>query len=391
MGKKLTQEEFEKRVFDMHNDRFVVVGEYINSHTKLDVFCKNCGYIFSGNPYSLMRGCSCPICTNQIVQKGFNDIWTTHPYIAKHLKNPDDGYKYTYGTNVKLSFVCPNCHGTIYNTPRDLYNKKTGSIRCSNCGDGISYPEKLITNILYQLDIEFKYQLTSRDFKWCNKFRYDFYLPKYNCIIEVHGAQHYINRATFGNVNNFKEIIKTDEVKQKLAQKYVKKYIVIDAKKSEFNYLKESIINSELANMFQIENIDWNICAKKASNSLQVIICNEWDINIQDVDVLAQKYNINKATVYNYLEFGASSGFCSYCKDKNLLYQKEKQYKKIAKRLSKKIICVETGEIFNSIKDAQSKFNIKGKGISKTLTGQTKSAYGFHWKYLNEEPEMVLF
>ena len=53
----------------------------------------------------------------------------------------------------------------------------------------------------------------------------------------------------------------------------------------------------------------------------------------------------------------------------------------------KKIICVETGEIFNGSQDVIDKM-FKGKGDSSTIRtnsrGKTKSAYGYHFKYIDE-------
>ena len=53
---------------------------------------------------------------------------------------------------------------------------------------------------------------------------------------------------------------------------------------------------------------------------------------------------------------------------------------------SKKIICIETGEIFGSITDAT--FYITGKrrggNICECAKGHRKTAYGFHWKYIDE-------
>lgn len=40
---------------------------------------------------------------------GVTDLWTTHPHIAKLLLNPDDGYTVTYGSSKKLDWKCPDC------------------------------------------------------------------------------------------------------------------------------------------------------------------------------------------------------------------------------------------------------------------------------------------
>lgn len=55
--------------------------------------------------------------------------------------------------------------------------------------------------------------------------------------------------------------------------------------------------------------------------------------------------------------------------------------------LSKKIICLETGEIFNGSQDVIDKmFNGKGHfdTISKCCLGKRKSAFKYHFKYIDE-------
>lgn len=46
----------------------------------------------------------------------------------------------------------------------------------------------------------------------------------------------------------------------------------------------------------------------------------------------------------------------------------------------KKVICIETGEIYNSMKDAAKANNIKISGISHCICGYAKTAGGLHWK-----------
>lgn len=52
---------------------------------------------------------------------------------------------------------------------------------------------------------------------------------------------------------------------------------------------------------------------------------------------------------------------------------------------SKKVRCVETGIIYNSISDASRKNNIKGRGhVSACCKGTRKTAGGYHWEYYEE-------
>ena len=51
----------------------------------------------------------------------------------------------------------------------------------------------------------------------------------------------------------------------------------------------------------------------------------------------------------------------------------------------KKITCVETGEVFSSIKKAAEKYNVKPPNISAVLAGIRKTSGGFHWEYFDAE------
>ncbi|MGP1351652.1 MAG: NUMOD4 domain-containing protein [Hoylesella marshii] len=50
------------------------------------------------------------------------------------------------------------------------------------------------------------------------------------------------------------------------------------------------------------------------------------------------------------------------------------------KRNAQRILCVETGEIYASIKDAANKINITHSDIDHVLSGRSKSAGGYTWK-----------
>ena len=52
---------------------------------------------------------------------------------------------------------------------------------------------------------------------------------------------------------------------------------------------------------------------------------------------------------------------------------------------SKKVQCLETGEIFNSASEARRNKQIKGNHITECCNGARKTCGGFHWKFINED------
>ena len=157
------------------------------------VECIICGYIYDKNEYNLKNGNKCPCCTSNIIVTGINDIATKSPYLIKYFVNPEDAKKHGCYSNQKLPMNCPYCGYKKTLTPNKLSTK---GFSCNQCGDGISYPNKFVTNILIQLGIEFELEKT---FGWSNKKKYDIYIPSLEMIIENHVSQHYGNYFRNGN------------------------------------------------------------------------------------------------------------------------------------------------------------------------------------------------
>ena len=54
---------------------------------------------------------------------------------------------------------------------------------------------------------------------------------------------------------------------------------------------------------------------------------------------------------------------------------------------AKKVICIETNEVFDSITECAKAKNITLQAISNCLTGRSKTAASYHWTYYDEENE----
>ena len=61
----------------------------------------------------------------------------------------------------------------------------------------------------------------------------------------------------------------------------------------------------------------------------------------------------------------------------------------LRKRLSKKVLCVETGMIFNSAKEAGELLNIDSSCINKCCRGERKTAGGYHWKRIANDDNNI--
>lgn len=282
-----------------------------NTNHKLFLICDK-GHEYSASPNNTVKLKSgCAVCSNKQVLTGYNDVSTSHPEFVKYFKNKYDALTHTYGSNHKTLCKCPNCGYEKTMQIKDLVQQGFG---CNLCGDGISYPEKIVGNLLVQLGIKFIPQLTSKTFDWCKNYRYDFYLPDYNIIIETHGIQHY--------EESFKKITKVslseqqsiDNEKEKIAiNNEISHYIVLDCRYSYLNWIKESI---EKSNLFTLINKDsqtvsWNECDAYAKDSNVYKAWNLWEKGLT-TDEIATELNVNRGTVVVYLNRGYTIGKCSY-------------------------------------------------------------------------------
>lgn len=320
------------------------------------------------------EGYGCPYCSNQKVLKGFNDMWTTNPELASLLANPEDGYKYTQGNSKKkLDWKCPDCGEIIRG--KTISNIKMKDLSCGKCSDYISYPEKFIYNLLLQLEIEFEKEEV---FTWSQGKRYDFSLDS-TCLIEVHGEQHY--RYT-GRGRTLEEEQKNDILKEKLAKENgIEHYIVIDARESNMNWVKNSIMNSELNKLFNLNNIDWSKIEEDSSHTLVKTACNLWNSNLRNTTLISKKMKLDRHTILRYLKQGEKLGWCDYNADEVM-----KEVRKHGKKNTKSVVQLTLSDEFIRSWDSMSsaKRETNANHISSCVKGIRNKSGGYRWMYLED-------
>lgn len=260
----------------------------------------------------LLHGIGCSCCAKTVIVPYVNDVYTTNPELVKYFKYEEDTHKTTACSKKKFMMVCPFCgNEQLYSTEK----LSTYGFSCKRCGDGISYGEKFIYSLLKQIKENFITQLSRTTFDWCDKYKYDFYLPRINTIIEVHGIQHYEETRN----SLYRYSTSNDEIKEKLAkQNGIKNYIVIDCRKSNLQYIKESIINTNLLQLLNVtENeINWVECDRFTSKSLLVEAC-EYKNNHPELSTtdIGKVFHMARTTIQSYLQKGANLGICIYDKE----------------------------------------------------------------------------
>jgi hypothetical protein len=314
----------------------------------------------------------------------------THLPLIKYLVNEEDAYKYSAGLKNKIPIKCSDCG---YERKIGISNYINHGFGCPRCSDGIPYPEKFVFNVFEQVlgKENFITQLSKTTFKWCNKYKYDFYINKINGIVETMGLQHY-EETKSKHWQSLEEIQENDKDKEELARENnIDNYIIIDCRKSDMNWIKSSIMNSEpnlpqLLN-FKEEDINWLKCHESGCKNLVKVTCDLWNSGIKNTSKIAEQLKLYRSTISNYLKQGAKLGWCDYDPKK----ESKNNLILIHKTNCTRIICLTTGEIFNSINEASNKYNINYIGISSCCVKRIQSS-GLHpetsermvWMYYDE-------
>lgn len=436
---KYTQSEYEDYI--LNNFNFEVMSEYKGSMYPVKMKHIICGGV-SNRTTDQAKKDGCPYCNGSMLLRGFNDLSITNPEVYKLLTDKNDCMYFPYSSK-ETSFTCPTCG--------EKYIKKINSVaryglNCPKCNDGFSYPEKFFMSVLRQGNIEFENQ---KQFDFIKKKKYDFYIPSKNCIVETHGGQHYSD--TFRFKSKIRNEKKNDSLKHQVAIKNgIENYYEIDCSYSTVDYIKNSIINSGILDLLEInaETIDFDQCAIDANNSYVKQAWELWNTGKYTNTEIAEKLNLATNTTSHYLRMGTKLGVCNYdgqvernkasahpivltntgevfdfmedaikkygklnisgcCRGEIISagkmadgspmiwryledYDKNKDYK-YDNAIIKKIVCLDTNEVFDKIVDACRFYGVGDSCISSNLTGRNsfagrdkKTKMPLHWMYYSE-------
>ena len=205
-------------------------------------------------------------------------------------------------SNKRVDIQCPDCKKVTRNYL--IGNLSKNHFSCA-CKDGHSYPEKYMISVLEQLKIMYEYQ---KIFSWCkfynpytnkNSFgRYDFYIPSKNLIVEMDGGYGHGN-----NIDTYEKDIYIDKKKDDLAAKHGITIVRIDCKFSESNYIKNSIYNSILNDIFNLSSVDFSIANKYAISNIAYDVVKFYMKNREmSAKQISDIFNLSITTVLRYLK-----------------------------------------------------------------------------------------
>lgn len=388
IGQEVKDEKRDFIIVDREYRQKTQQKKYIKNEKWYKFICNKCGWtegwIVENN---LLNGNGCVCCAGQRAVLGINTIWDTDRWMCDLGVSEEDAKKYKPQSNQKIKVKCPDCGNNKEVSINNIYCKKSTSCQCK---DGISYPEKFIFGLLSQLGLEFKCQYNPT---WIKPKRYDFHIPEHNIIIEVHGEQHYNDNVGFKT--SFKEVQENDKIKRELAlNNGIKHYIELDCRCSDLNYIKRSILNSELTKLFDLSKIDWLICEEFALKNIVKEVCLMYNKKVSVKDI-SKKYNINIRTIRRYISKGREVGLIEkpkriYNRNKENNKSKEKKFKKIKNNKNKVGIYKDDQFLgaFNSNTELeQASLNLFGvkllnSKVSEVCTGKKSSYKGYKFKYI---------
>lgn len=364
-------------------------GEKVISHENgYIVECLKDHYQYEILEKSLVHERGCPICGKNKVVPGINDIATTNPKLAEWFVDKSLTFKLSKDTNQKVELKCPICGRYFVGIPNHF---KKGYPSCVCQKSSLSYPEKIFSSILNQLNIDYIFQLSKTTFQWCKSYKYDFYfeIESNKYIVELDGGLGHGKKAYNDDSFFIDDSIKRDKEKDELALEHGIKLIRIDVDypdvRYRFQFIYNNIILSDLNTILNFNMVDLQKCEIDAENSLIVIIGKMWDEDHLTLSEIKQKLQIGETTISNYLKKGKELGLNNYIPHSRKYVPDH--IKKIIKVIdtNNEIICVHRG-ISDFQKNSKSLINkyVDNSTIYHSLKSNRPSS-GYLFSYATEE------
>ena len=177
-----------------------------NSNKKVWWMCEK-GHEWEAKIQSRSNGTNCPYCAGKKVLKGYNDLATTHPHLAKEWHPTKNGtltpFDVIAGSDKKVWWMCEKGHEWEAHVKRR--SRGTGCPIC-NSGTKTSFPEQAIYFYLSKLDSKARNRELIN-----NEVEVDIYLPSLNIGIEYDGE--YFHAGTYEKEQRKNEFLKAQGIR----------------------------------------------------------------------------------------------------------------------------------------------------------------------------------
>jgi len=321
MARKYDIKDWQKKLDDLNQPLTVIDKKEKDKKEFFAIYCHNCNNTFDVNRKALSTACIlrnngkcttnwCPICNRKRCVEEFNDIATVRKDLIKYFKNSEDAKKYSVGSHAKVCLRCPDCGNE---KKYIISNLCSHGFHCDYCSDNLSLGNKIIRNLCLQLPLD-EYIIEFSD-AWTQKKVYDCYFSYKNkkYLIEIDGRQHVMD--TSWATKEAQE--KNDLLKNDLAETNDYKIIRIKAYESNFDYIKNNILKSELSVIFNLKDINWNVIYKQTITSMDILVA-QYFMSHKNLFLkeIAEYFKISHPTLKKMLVKMSNVGLCDYDKDK---------------------------------------------------------------------------
>lgn len=239
---KTTLEDFIKRSIEVHGNKYNYSKvDYKGSDEKVCIICNTCGTEFWQSPAKHLSGRGCPNCKLINLSNKFRKSLDEFINEANKIHK----YKYNYSKvqfnnlHDKVVIICP-IHGEFLQEAQSHLQ----GCRCPKCNRS-SHLEDDVRYLLNINNIIFEEQKTWDWLIYNSNQHVDFYLPKYNIVIECQGIQHLESVKFFGGEENFNETVLRDKNKLNLCTENGIKILYYSNLGDNYNYPYEVITSPE--------------------------------------------------------------------------------------------------------------------------------------------------
>lgn len=374
--------------------------------------------------YSLTSGIGCAYKHGNRIYEGnslYNEDWA-RPYLV----DIEQAKTLAPFCNKNVLFKCPNCGKEKYLKPSNILHQ---GFSCPQCSKGTSYPELFMLSYFEVKGIEFEYQYKFNDLT--NRV-FDFYLPKQNILVETHGEQHFYKNKSSIWKDSYEKSNQSDEEKRVYSRSKGIILVELDCRKSTFEFISNQINNSILPNIEfnEIDSITKLIQENRRYDVKGIIskykkgmsingIAKEYKLSGTTISSILRKNNVDilKSTVALRRYYGKREKI-SYRDLYDVegiikLYNKNKTLKEIAEyynlsrqtitrvlksegvklnsKTKRKVKCITTNKIYDSISEASKEINESMKHLSYCLRSRNGiyidrvTGKELRWEYIDNE------
>lgn len=209
MNKTERKINFYKRSNEIHSNSFIYFDDFKTVDDQIKIKCKKCGYVNFVIAGSHLKKVGCAKCYG-------NNKLDNYSFLEKTEKL-NKNYLYCLDTKIShktyIQIYCKDCKVVFIQKVNNLLNNYSGC-DCIKISKGVTK----IINYLNKKKINYIREYRFNDCRNILPLPFDFYLYDKNICIEFDGEQHFMIKDCFGGIEEFENIKKRDDIKNKYCE-----------------------------------------------------------------------------------------------------------------------------------------------------------------------------